>query len=133
MSFAINPEDLKQEMLDIPSVLGDIYRRVAIARNEETAAERSLKLLKYKVEQQIRNMYRPGIAIDRKPTEDAIKMEVALHPLVAQAQANLTFAEESLRLLEAELMAYTCKRDMLVSLSALTRAELETIRYSNAR
>lgn len=132
-NFHIDPEHLKDELAIMPAHIADIARRVAEARNKETAAERSYKLTKYVTENNIREMYRPGGVFGNKPTEDAIKMEVSLHPAVKKALNELSDAECTLRLLEAELMAYSCKRDMLVSLAAYLRSEMETIRLTSVR
>lgn len=131
--FSLNPEELKQEMAELPGHMADVCRRVAEARNKEAAADRKYKLTRYAREREIRDLYRNSPVFDKKPTEDAIKMEVALSVPVRLAQEEQAQAEEELRLLEAELQAYNVKRDMLVSLSAYVRSEMETIRFSNAR
>jgi len=131
--FYINPENLKQELSEMPMHMGDIARRVAEARNTEGVAEKTYRLTKYVVEKELREMYRPGGVLGHKPTEDSIKMEVALDPRVKRAHVELSNAESNLRLLEAELMAYTCKKEMLVSLTAYLRSELDTIKFSNVR
>jgi len=133
MSFHLDPDELKREMAEMPGHMADICRRVAEARNTEALSERNYKLIRYVRERDIRDLYRNSPVFDKKPTEDAIKMEVALAVPVRIALEELSNAESALRLLEAELQAYNCKRDMLVSLSAYVRTELETIRFSNAR
>ncbi len=116
----------------MPGVMADICRRVAEARNREASTERHYRLEKYRVEQELRNYYRSG-GYEKKPTEDAIEMEVALRASVMALGGMLVEWKAEVRLLEAELQAYTCKRDMLVSLSAYVRSEMETLRLSNAR
>lgn len=131
--FDIDIELLKTEMAEMPGHMADICSRVAAARNDEARLEKRFKLIRYQVEKNLRDMYKIPAMHERKPTEDAIKMEVALNSMVRSAQEEHTTSEELLRLLEAELQAYVCKRDMLVSLSAYVRTENETLRLSNSR
>lgn len=116
----------------MPGEIADICRRVAVARNKEAAEERNYRISKYRIENSLRAAYRNDF-LGKKPTEDAIKMEVALDPSVMAAQSAVLEAQAETRLLEAELAAYTCKRDMIVSLSAYLRSEIETTRFSNTR
>lgn len=133
MSFQIDTENLKQEMAEMPGRMADICQRIAEARNDEARAEQQYKIARFIAERNIRDLYKNSFGFEKKPTEDAIKMEVALNPDVLRAQTTHRMAEEDLRLLEAELQAYKTKADMLVSLSAYVRSEMETLRFSNAR
>jgi hypothetical protein len=128
----IDSEKIKQEMATLPGDYASVVEELAKARVSRARAEQELKMLRFVVEKHERDLYKNGI-VDKKPTEDAIKMEVALHPKVKVAQEVLLEAEEKCYLLEAKKEAFNCKRDMLVSLSALQRAELDTLRFSGAR
>jgi hypothetical protein len=128
----IDSEQMKDEMARLPGEYASVIEELAKARVVRARAEQDVKMIRFVVEKHERDLFKNGI-VDKKPTEDAIKMEVALHPKVKAAQEALLDAEEKCYLLEAKKEAYNCKRDMLVSLSALQRAELDTLRFSGAR
>lgn len=129
--FNINGEEIRREIMELPGHYGAAVEELAQARVVRANAEQRYKVLRIAVESEIRMFYKN--TGDKKPTEDAIKLEVLTDSKVAAAQEALHEADKRVTLLEATRDAYSVKRDMLVSLAALQRAELETLRLSGVR
>lgn len=129
--FNINSDELRREITELPGHYASTVEALAQAKVVRADAEQKFKILRLALENEIRTFYRNSG--DKKPTEDAIKIEVLTDKKVAAAQEALHEADKHVTLLEATRDAYSVKRDMLVSLAALQRAELETLKLSGVR
>jgi predicted RecB family nuclease len=131
MQVDINAESIKHELRQFDGNYAQLMSEIAHARIMQGRAEMTYKRMRYAVEKAFRDQFRGGL--EKKPTEDSIKMEVALDSRVTSAQDALLEAEETLITLEAQRESAQVKHSTLIQLSSLARSELEALRFTNVR
>lgn len=131
MQVDVNTEQIKTELREFDGNYSQLMSELAYARIQKGRTEMTLKRMRYAVEKALRDNYKGGF--EKKPTEDSIKMEVALDQHVTTAQDAHLEAEEALITLEAHREAAQVKHSTLIQLASLARTELEALRFSNIR
>jgi hypothetical protein len=120
----IDEADLRSEMIRIPADLAYYGHQLAVAHRRVTEAKLELESVEGFVYLEVREMLEDLADSKKGPTEATIKAKTAADVRIRNARAQMIEAEFEMGQVRAHVDAVRAKREMLVSLSALARAEM---------
>lgn len=121
-SLRINPDDIQEEFVRVPGDLAYWNSRYADAQRAQLTAELDEKVLKAELEAPVRLAL---ISAGAKVTESMVKAGVESHDDYVQAQRHTIDCEVEKSKCFGYLDAIRSKRDMIISLGAHIRAEMQ--------
>lgn len=121
-SVRIIPELISDEYVRVPSDLAYWNARYAQAAEDFARAKHTLDLLRARLVKLIREEF---ASLGLKPNESQVDAAIEAHPDCIASRENVTSTERTKLEMYGNVDAVRTKRDMLVSLGAHLRAEME--------
>ena len=123
-AVAIDEGNLRDEIVRLPSDLAYYGHQFALASREQIAAKLSLAEVESMVYLEVRETLEDLSDKGKKPTEATISSRVDTDHRVRDARALMIAAEFNVAQVRAHVDAVRAKREMLIALGQLARAEM---------
>ena len=123
--FAINDTDLHGEIIRLAPAYSRVIFELAQAKIAKTNATTMLRRARAELELELRAQLS---ADGEKVTEARVAMMLAVMPSLQALEDEELAAENAYTMAQAVVDSFAKKKDLVVSLAGLARAEIETVR-----